>query len=246
MIIKNLYCDVLRKALDERYFRRLQLPLRAGVIVLISVVCLCGCAGEVTDIELSEGDLYVEQVVSSYIADEKTDGNEDSETDILNTGADLLTVEAEEHSMQCIYVYICGAVVNPGVYIVPENSRAEYVLELAGGFADGANTVYVNLAAKLGDGKRVFIPYLDEEKNYSMDEELNNGTETLTTTYPVNINTANVSQLCTIPGIGETRAKAIIEYRNNYGPFERIEDIMKVSGIGEASFSKMSSHICVN
>lgn len=145
-----------------------------------------------------------------------------------------------------IYIYVCGAVCNPGVVMLPEGSRAIDALEAAGGFDDGANTVYVNLAGVLADGQRVYIPYVDEDMNSVFEEQtqVGNGAESAGTGL-VNINTADVVTLCTIPGIGETRANAIIEYRNSYGPFEQIEDITKVSGIGEASFKKLSAYICV-
>ncbi len=138
----------------------------------------------------------------------------------------------------------------PGVVRVPEGSIAEDVLKLAGGFLDGANTIYVNLAAKVFDGQRLYFPYLDEDKNPDMDEFGNGGNDCTdepgANSFPVNSNTAGVALLCTVPGIGEVRANAIIDYRNSYGPFECIEDIKKVSGIGEASYSRLVSYICVD
>ncbi len=174
------------------------------------------------------------------------------------------SIKSNEPTM--IYVYVCGAVCNPGVVEVEEGSRAELALEKAGGFAEGANTVYVNLAAKLKDGQRLFFPYLDESLN--MDYVLESGTGINGTEvevgingtgisgeadgsagfqdmYPVNINIADATTLCNIPGVGPSRAEAIIDYRTSYGPFTRTEDIMNVSGIGETSYNKMCSYICV-
>lgn len=158
---------------------------------------------------------------------------------------DECTDETVEEKM--IFVYACGAVLEPGVKCVPEGSRAEYVLELAGGFDEGANTIYVNLAAEVSDGQRLYFPYIDEDMNQELgiQDAGGEGMSQSGDSYPVNINTADVNRLCSVPGIGETRANAIIEYRNNYGLFEKAEDIMKVSGIGEATYAKLEAYICV-
>lgn len=137
-----------------------------------------------------------------------------------------------------IYVHICGEVLAPGVYEMPEGSRVYELLSIAGGATDKGAPDTVNLAGVLKDGERVVIP--SEEEAASMAEHA--GAED---TGLVNINTASAEQLMTLPGIGESKARDIIQYREESGGFQTIEDIMKISGIKEAVFRKIQSLITV-
>ena len=132
-----------------------------------------------------------------------------------------------------ICVYVCGAVETPGIVFLPEGSRAADALEAAGGFASHAAVDAVNLAAKISDGEKLYFPDCEEyraqaEKQASASAGL------------VNINTADAAQLCTLPGIGESRAADIIAYREAHGGFASCEDIMNVSGIKESVYNKIS------
>lgn len=137
---------------------------------------------------------------------------------------------------QMISVYVCGAVVSPGVVELPEGSRAADALQAAGGFAEDADISYVNLAAKVQDCEKLYFPSVEEALDLSAQEK---GTGL------VNINTAGVDALCTLSGIGEARAGDIIAYREENGPFENKEDIMKVPGIKENAYKKISDKITV-
>lgn len=137
-----------------------------------------------------------------------------------------------------ILVYVCGAVVNPGVVELPAGSRAADALEAAGGLLAGARTDYVNLAARLEDAQKLYFP-TEEEADELIREE------TAAASGIININTAGVEQLCTLPGIGEARANDIITYRKEHGLFEREEDIMQVAGIKESSYAKLKGKITV-
>lgn len=140
-------------------------------------------------------------------------------------------------------VYVCGAVAEPDVYYLPEGSIKQEAVELAGGFAEGAARFYVNLAEAVVDGERIYVPYEDELQTQTgeagADYGGNEGTK-------VNINTAGVEELTTLPGIGESKAKAIIAYREENGGFSSIEDICNVSGIKENSFNNIKDYIDVN
>ncbi len=149
-----------------------------------------------------------------------------------------------------IVVYVCGAVNSPGVVSVPMGSRVIDALELAGGFCDGANEIYVNLAASVNDGDQIYFPY-EGEDDETIAGRTEFGTEEQTglysgKNYPININNADASILCSIPGIGESKALAIVSYRENNGRFSVVEDIKNVSGIGDALFEKIRDHICVD
>lgn len=143
-----------------------------------------------------------------------------------------------EETQPLIYVYVCGAVMQPGVVELAEGSRAAEALEAAGGFAPQAQTDYVNLAAKVADGEKLYFPEEGEaELLHSREEAQASGL--------VNINTAGAQQLCTLPGIGASRAQDIIRYREQNGEFECPEDIMKVSGIKENAYAKLKDLITV-
>lgn len=218
-------------------------------IPILLVFTACSGSGTVIDNWPPEGENLLGNVADFDTQNESPDGDLVVPGVASTGGAYALENNAKEPDSEeaLIYIYVCGAVCNPGVVRVPVGSIAEYALELAGGFADGANTVYVNLAAKVSDGQRIYVPYLDEAQNCEI-EETNAVTEASgseMSSFPVNINTADVVTLCSIPGIGESKANAIIEYRNNYGPFETPEDIKNVSGIGDASYARIASYICV-
>ncbi|MCQ2526474.1 MAG: helix-hairpin-helix domain-containing protein [Lachnospiraceae bacterium] len=247
--MKNKY---IKKYSDKAFLR----PKIALVILLILLVNTA-CAGNATTItaipaqDVMSVDGASENGTDLYAKEEQTDEycSQSNTPDDYCTQDDASEKNAER---ELICVFVCGAVCNPGVVYVDSGSRAEQALEMAGGFSEGANRVYVNLAAKVSDGQRLYFPYLDETLNFSMEEEIagyaNDSGESdsaPSNSYPININTADVSSLCSIPGIGETRANAIIEYRNTYGPFDTTEDIKNVSGIGEASYAKMAPYICV-
>jgi competence protein ComEA len=154
--------------------------------------------------------------------------------------ADTEDVVASEDT---ITVYVCGAVVQEGVYELPAGSRISDALLMAGGYDENALHGYVNLAERLEDGERIYFP------DYQELEEL--GIVPISSTESsesglVNINTADAEMLKTLPGIGDAKAADIIAYREEHGAFSSIEDIKNVSGIGESIYNRISSGITVN
>lgn len=139
-----------------------------------------------------------------------------------------------------IRVYVCGAVANPGVVEIPQGSRVEDALEAAGGFAADAGQEAVNLADWVSDGQKLYFPTADEALETGMQEP-----DGISASGLVNINTADIATLCTLPGIGESRAKDIVSYREANGGFASCEDIMKVAGIKTAVYEKISDKITV-
>lgn len=133
-----------------------------------------------------------------------------------------------------IRVHITGAVKVPGVYSLPENSRLEDLIQAAGGLQESAEPQSLNLAAILADGQRIFIPSVQE-----LSLESNEKSSNLQTPSLVNINTANAVELDALPGIGEVKATAIVDYRQNNGLFTSLEDLMKVEGINPSLFDKL-------
>lgn len=145
--------------------------------------------------------------------------------------------EAEEG----IYVHICGAVRTPGVYAMPEGSRFVDAVNAAGGLTEEADAGAVNLAEAAEDGVQIYIPSLRERQEAGMSgtgaQARRDG--------KVNLNQAGADELCTLPGIGESRADEIIRYREANGGFETIEEIMKVTGIKQGLFEKIKEKIYV-
>lgn len=152
------------------------------------------------------------------------------------------TAKTDEESVgedeKLIYVYVCGYVENAGVYTFTEGSRRFQAIDAAGGVTEEGSAEFLELAGVLTDGERIYVPSVTEAEEMQLAaDEKNSGL--------VNINKASKEQLMTLPGIGESRAEQIIQYRETNGPFGDIGDIMKISGIKEAAFTKIKEYICV-
>lgn len=138
-----------------------------------------------------------------------------------------------------IQVHVAGEVNKPGVYKLDEGSRIMDAVTAAGGFTAKADQNSLNLAKVLEDGEQILINSVDASLNQSSQSNsaTNNG--------KVNINTADLTLLQTLNGVGPSTAQKIIDYRNANGKFKAIEDLKKVSGIGDKTFEKFKDQICV-
>lgn len=168
-----------------------------------------------------------------------------------------------ETQPEMIYVDVCGAVANPGVFQLAAGSRVFQAIEAAGGYLPEAVQNCVNRAGVLTDGQQLYILTQEEmerqgldpaEMSGASDGQMNGSAGTGQNTEMtaqvqqdnrININTADEAQLTTLTGIGATRAQAIIAYREENGPFAAIEDIMNVQGIKEGTFAKIKDEIVV-
>lgn len=148
----------------------------------------------------------------------------------------------KEDTDDYVTAFICGEVSEPGVYRVKSGARIIDVLDVAGGFTEYASNDYVNLAQVVNDGMKIYIPSREEIQKGTINTEIFSGEGD---TYLVNINTADAKTLTSLPGIGETKADAILTYREKNGRFEKVEDIMDVSGIGESTFENIRDLITV-
>lgn len=191
---------------------------------------------------------------------ESDSGKHTSDADIDN-GSEAVSDKEMQQAM--IYVDVCGAVANPGVFQLAAGSRVFQAIEAAGGYLPEAALTCVNRAGVLTDGQQLYILTQEEmerqgldpaEMSGASDGQMNGSAGTGQNTgmtaqvqqdNRININIADEAQLTTLTGIGATRAQAIIAYREENGPFAAIEDIMNVQGIKEGTFAKIKDEIVV-
>ena len=152
-----------------------------------------------------------------------------------------------------LIVYVSGAVNLPGLVSITKEERVSDAIEKAGGFSADADQNAVNMAAKLNDGDKIFVPSRNQPStNESVNAtpaafgSNNTSTEIPTPAFPININIATQQELEYLPNIGPSKATDIIEYRKLHGPFEKIEDIMNVPNIGPATFDKIRNLITIS
>ncbi len=193
--------------------------------LMLTVFLFCGCTNE-NDLE----------IVTDTASDAWTGNVEMPDADVI----------AEKET---IYVQVTGAVKNPGVYELPAGSRVFEVLQKAGGMTETAAADSINQAAEVKDGEMIVL-YTQEEWD-EMHIQQQCGAEAAVTINQlvadgrVNINTADEALLCTIPGIGQTRAQSILTYREEHGAFGSIEEIKQVNGIKDGLFQKIKDSIKV-
>ena len=275
----------MRKKLNIR-----SVQLIFSVIMFLTLAGLTGCQNE--ESEFLEKEL--EQEESGETADVEQKELKDTESGKASlAGTDLASetsldstesegiskkkaeiTESDQSSAiqqpvsQTIYVDVCGAVVNPGVYELSSDSRVFQAIEKAGGYLPGAAASYLNRARSLYDGQQIYVPTQEEVDSQTIpltqDETAQDGvvqegtaqtgtaadntadgTETTQAGQRINLNTADVSQLSTLTGVGESKALAIIAYREENGPFTSIEDIMNVPGIKEGTYEKIKDKIAI-
>ena len=206
-----------------------------GIVCLITACALlcCGCGDKGTAILIGE---------TKEAADVPAEGEQEASRASGQAGTAAQSAASGENASEAqdttIRVYVCGAVANPGVVEIPQGSRVEDALKAAGGFGAEAGREAVNLADWVSDGQKLYFPKEGEAL-----EEI--AAEAESAPGLVNINTADVAALCTLPGIGESRAQDIISYREANGGFGACEDIMKVSGIKTAAYEKIKDKITV-
>ncbi|MDO4166878.1 MAG: helix-hairpin-helix domain-containing protein [Eubacteriales bacterium] len=145
-------------------------------------------------------------------------------------------------------VYICGAVRHPGVYRFSEAARVCDVIEAAGGFKKNAAIAAMNQARWIADGEQIEIPTVKQWKktrHRTEAAETSTGDTESSASGRINLNVATEAELMTLPGIGPSKAKAILDYRTQHGSFSSVEDIMKVSGIKEGVYNQIKDSITV-
>lgn len=188
-----------------------------------------------------------------------TKGNDNIEEELIisNTQKDNTKENQENAENAKIVVYITGAIKNPGVYELEEEKRIADLIKEAGGVTEEADTNSINMAYKLEDEMKVYVPTKTEEtvdieettETHISTENNNQEKQVINTNssknQKININTASQTELETLPGIGPSTALKIIEYRKESGKFRNIEDIKNVKGIGTNKYEKIKELIKV-
>ena len=221
-----------------------------GVIVIAVFIFMIINLGKIKEFENKDNDKIINVESSINTDNDKNEENKEQKDDnskeqIVNGGG--------------IVVHIDGYINNPGVYEIKENDRIKTLIDKAGGFKEGYSIKNINLAAKLSDGDKIYIPSVSEEKNSENNNNINinssgkgqnvkadrNNVSIMKNNSKININTANISELKQITGIGESTANKIIDYRENVGKFKKIEDIKEVKGIGDAKYESLKNKITI-
>ena len=206
---------------------------------------------------------------SFFIYKNYTAENKEEKNIVLNTKKDIKKDEEEEEEVY-YQVDIKGEVINPGIYTVKEGSRVIDVIRLAGDLTEVADTSVLNLSKKVKDEMVIIVYSYDEVENFTATKEKEgieqeaclsqNGIQndacikdstddtsssSVVISGKVSLNTATLDELMTLPGIGEAKAQAIIEYREEVGAFQNIEELKEVSGIGDAIFDQIKENITI-
>jgi len=212
-------------------------------VFMLSILSICtGCSGHTGFVVEKTNDNNadskkdteydkLESNTKSAPADDKPDGDAVSEY-----------VEGKSQN-DTIVVYVCGAVNNSGVYEVQQGSRICDAVNAAGGMSADAAPEQINLATIVSDGEQIRVPFVGEEAAQP-DVPAGNG-DVNQNPDKINLNTATKEQLMTLSGIGESKANAIISYREKNGRFYNIEELKKIEGIKEGVYNKIKDNICV-
>lgn len=151
----------------------------------------------------------------------------------------------EDNQATLMLVDVKGAVKNPGVYEASEGERVNDIINKAGGILQNGEKNAVNFAMKVTDEMIIYVPYIGEEEEAAIDEASNQASLSSSEGL-ININKASETELLELPGVGPSKAAAIIEYREQNGGFSAKEDIKNITGIGEKTYEKLEPLISIN
>lgn len=185
-------------------------------------------------------------IVFFFLQPSKTANSPDLLSLQLNNNENMELIEENEdaHEDEKWVVDVKGEVRRPGVYVVTSEQRIYDVIELAGGFTENAEEKVINLAAKIMDEMVIYVPKIGEEVQTQMPslwtESANQSEDG-----KIHINMATMDEITTLNGIGPKKAQAIIDYRDENGPFQTIDDLLQVSGIGEKTLESLRDDIVI-
>ena len=216
------------------------MQIRSAILIVLfslGAALLTGCGSNIV-YEAGEEDVSDDAILSS---------SEGSEVKSVEDPADEGEYDSKEEDI--IYVYVCGAVKAPGVYSLTPGSRVFEAIEAAGNVNEDAYAQALNLAGILNDADKIYVPTIEEYESGALGQISDKGAPgSLSgggTEGKININSADKAALMTLSGIGESKANAIISYREEHGDFKSTEEITNVSGIGKATYANLKDNIIV-
>lgn len=160
-----------------------------------------------------------------------------------SSGAD----NADGESKREVCVHVAGCVKEPGIKFLSENARVADAIDLSGGFSEDADADAINLAREIVDGEQILVPSINATAQMpsALSQSDSSSNPAGQTIGKININTADMAELQNISGIGESKAKRIIDYREKNGLFKSIDELTNVSGIGEKTLENIKDQICI-
>lgn len=197
--------------------------IRKMGLLIAGLLLLTGCSK--TD------EMYLERIDTEAVTEQETEERKE-------------TITETENSL--CYVYVCGAVLKEGVYALPEGSRVYEAIELAGGLTEEAAKDGINQALLVEDGQMIQV--LTREEAERNPEKVLDGQkeESVSSNGKININTATVEMLMNLPGVGESKARSILAFREDKGRFSSIEEIKNVNGIKDGVYNQIKDKITVD
>jgi len=214
------------------------------VLITLGFILCAGILYTVTFMKPWKKDILLDDPITSEVSLAETDSAQS-----LTPEEESKDVSPNQTTERPQYIHICGEVKNPGVYKVELETRLNDVVILAGGLTEEAAADYVNLAEAVEDGHQYYIPSMYEVKETKHDIHLDQAAgakEAIdSSAHLVNLNSATREELMTLPGVGEAKAKAIIDYRETISRFETVEDITKVNGIKTGLLQKIRDQVVV-
>jgi competence protein ComEA len=163
------------------------------------------------------------------------------EETLPRASAPAAPASASPPTVQVVVAQAAGAVTQPGLYRLPPGSRVDDLVRAAGGLAPDADADRVNLAALVTDGEKVYVPRVGE----ALPADASSGGAPSSDSQPIDLNTASIAQLDTLPGVGPATAQAIVDYRSEHGRFSSVDDLLNVRGIGPAKLEELRSLVRV-
>lgn len=236
--------------------------VQCGIMLLLIFPYLfggCGFAKQAEEIQVIGSDGQTVEIDKKAVTSENSEmtgndqQNQSLNQEMTDQNADGTTLDLNTQSSSTCVVYVCGAVKRSGVYHLPGGSRIVDAIEAAGGCTKSADEECLNQAEFVTDGQRLYIPKKGEQDQASVDQSqinsYNNSQENENVagiqSGKINLNTATKEQLMTLPGVGESKAVAILEYRQEHGGFQSVDEIKKIRGIKDGVYNKIKDSIVV-
>lgn len=219
------YADSLRAKL---HMGGVKLPVMIGITAcVLAALALAGFG--IASVVGGGGDFTIEKSQETSVENgNRTSGQEHSET---------------------VFVHVGGAVATPGLYELAASSRVQQAVDAAGGFTEAAAVDALNLARVVADGEQIIVPQVasaeSSDAGESADSSSSQGSGSSTAVGEVNINTASAADLQQLNGVGPSLAQRIVDDRKDNGAFAAIEDLKRVSGIGDKKYAALADSICV-